>query len=128
MRKSPENRRALPFDQWPERDRRAWIAATTENDDDLLVVDRPASTGGPSSIELFVRYYGIWLAWMKTEGLARTWVCARRRVTPERLTAYLKAQPARECRAKTLVNNAVSLRHMFEALAPDTGLDLAAAD
>jgi integrase len=119
MRKSPENRRAMPFDQWPERDRCAWIAATTQTDDDLLVTNRPALNWRPSSIELFVRYYGIWLDWMKTEGSLDPAVAPEDRVTPERLTTYLKAQRARGVSAKTLVNNAVSLRHMFEALAPD---------
>ena len=26
MRKSPDNRRAMPFEQWPEPDRLAWLA------------------------------------------------------------------------------------------------------
>ena len=42
MRKSPDNRRAMPFEEWPERNRLAWLAAIAPGDDDLLAVDRPA--------------------------------------------------------------------------------------
>jgi hypothetical protein len=42
MRKSLNNSRAMPFELWLEPDRLAWLAAATQNDDDLLAVDRPA--------------------------------------------------------------------------------------
>jgi integrase len=119
MRKPPDNRRAMPFAQWPERDRLAWLAATAPGDDDLLAVDRPALHWRATSKELYVRSYGIWLAWLKAQDLLDPELAPGARVTRQRLTEYLKAQRALGVRAKTLVNTATSLRHMFEALAPE---------
>ena len=119
MRKSPENRRAMPFERWPEPDQEAWIAAMTPADDDLLSVDRPALRWRTSSKDLFLRYYGIWLAWQHDEGHLDPNAAPKDRVTRARLADYLKAQRALGVSVRTLVNNAVSLRHMFEALAPD---------
>jgi integrase/recombinase XerD len=118
MRKSPDNRRAMPFEEWPERNRLAWLAAIAPGDDDLLAVDRPALRWKPSSKEVFVRYYGIWLAWLKSRGELDPVHDPGARVTRQRLTEYLKAQRDLGVGAKTLVNQAVSLRHMFGALAP----------
>ena len=118
MRKSPHNRRALALENWPDRDRRAWLAAQTNADEDLLAIDKPAVRWRDSSKELFVRYYGIWLAWLDTEGLLDPNVGPGERVTPARLAEFLRAQRKRGSQAKTLVNQAVSLRHMFDALAP----------
>jgi len=119
MRKSPKNRRAMHFEQWPEQDRRAWLAANAPGDDDLLAADRPALRWRATSKELFVRYNGIWLAWLKARGELDPALNPGARVTRQRLTEYLKAQHALGVGAKTLVNQAVSLRHMFEALAPE---------
>jgi hypothetical protein len=60
--------RALPVASWPERDRRAWIEANSADLDDLLAVDRPALHWRAGSKEMFVRYYGIWLAWLMSIG------------------------------------------------------------
>ena len=60
---------AMPFEEWPERDRLAWLAAIAPGDDDLLAVDRPALRWKSElQGEVFVRYYGIWLAWLKSRG------------------------------------------------------------
>lgn len=119
MRKSPENRRALAVQDWPAQDRLAWQEANNAVDNDFLSVARPALGWRASSKELFVRYYGIWLAWLKQEGMLDPSTKPGDRVTPERIIRYLKAQRARGGSAKTLVNNAVALRQMFQALAPD---------
>jgi hypothetical protein len=90
MRKSPNNRRAMPFEQWPEPDRRAWLAAITPGDDDLLAVDRPELRWKASSKELFVCYYGIWLDWLKSRGELDPKLEPGARVTQQRLREYLK--------------------------------------
>lgn len=108
--------RALPVSAWPEADRRAWIEAQLE-DDDLLAEPRPAAHLRPSSRELYSRCYGIWLAWLKSEGVLDEGVRPEERVTKARLTAYLQAERALGNGARTLVNHAVSLVRMFEVLA-----------
>jgi hypothetical protein len=127
MRKPPENRRALPIDSWPERDRLAWLEATKAGDDDLLAVERPALRWRASSKEVYVRYYGIWLAWKKDQNLLDPNAAPGERVTRAGLAAFLRAQRALGNSAKTLVNQAVSLKSMFEALSPGAGLDVDAA-
>lgn len=117
MSGQPFNGRALPVAQWPERDRRAWAEAQAE-DDGLLGVGRPAARWRESSKELHSRCYGIWLAWLKAENLLVADQSPAERVTRSRLVDYLRAERGLGNSARTLVNHAVSLRHMFEALAP----------
>lgn len=106
---------ALPVPAWPDLDRYAWAKAQS-GDDDLLAKRSPAASWRPSTMELHCRNYGIWLAWLKSERLLNPDVHPGERVT--RLAAYLRAERAFGNGARTLVNHAVSLRHMFEALAP----------
>ncbi|RUP07747.1 site-specific integrase [Hyphomicrobium sp.] len=108
---------ALPVSAWPEADRRAWIEAQLE-DDNLLAEPKPAAHLRPSSRELYSRCYGIWLAWLKSEGFLDEGARPEERVTKARLTAYLQAERALGNGARTLVNHAVCLDRMFEVLAP----------
>jgi len=108
--------RALPFLDWPERDRRAWLEAQKGDDGyscDLLNVDLVASNWRASSKELFVRCYGIWLNWLDSQGLLDPEEAPEARVTRSRLAAYMQAERGLGNGAKTLVNHAVSLRHML---------------
>jgi len=109
--------RALPVSAWPEVDRRVWIEAQWK-DDDLLAERMPAAHLRPSSKELYSRCYGVWLAWLKSEGLLSEGTQPEERATKARLTAYLQAERALGNSARTLVNHAVSLVRMFEMLAP----------
>ena len=109
---------ALPLPAWPEADRRAWIEVQSGEDDDLLAERKPAAHLRPSSKELYSRCYGIWLAWLTSEGLLDQEAHPEERVTKARLTAYLQAERALGNGARTLVNHAVSLVRMFEILAP----------
>jgi site-specific recombinase XerD len=108
---------ALPVPAWPDLDRYAWAKAQS-GDDDLLAKRSPAASWRPSTMELHCRNYGIWLAWLQSERLLNPDVRPGERVTRTRLAAYLRAERAFGNGARTLVNHAVSLRHMFEALAP----------
>ncbi|MFA5957685.1 tyrosine-type recombinase/integrase [Hyphomicrobium sp.] len=110
--------RALPISAWPAADRRSWIDAQSE-DDDLLAEHKPAAHLRPSSKELYARNYGIWLAWLKSEGLLDEDQQPEERVTPARLTDYLRAERGLGNGARTLENHAVSISRMFELLAPD---------
>lgn len=108
---------ALPVSAWPEPDRHAWIEAQS-GDDDLLAERKPAANWRPSTRELHSRCYGIWLAWLRSKGLLGEEARPEERVTRRRLAAYLRAGRALGNGARTLVNHAVGLRHMFEVLAP----------
>jgi site-specific recombinase XerD len=108
---------ALPVSDWPKRDRHAWAEAQL-GDDDLLADRKPAADWRDSTKEQHSRCYGIWLAWLKSKGLLDEKTRPEERVTKARLAAYLRADRALGNGARTLVNHAVGLRHMFEALAP----------
>jgi site-specific recombinase XerD len=108
---------ALPVLAWPGADRSAWIEAQSE-DDDLLAERKPAAKLRLSSRELYCRCYGIWLAWLRSEGLLDADARPEERVTRARLVAYLQAERVLGNGARTLVNHAVSLSRMFEILAP----------
>jgi hypothetical protein len=108
---------ALPVAAWPEADRRAWIEAQS-GEDDLLAERKPAAHLHPSSKELYGRCYGIWLAWLKSEGLLDPEAHPEQRVTRTRLAAYLRAERGLGNGARTLVNHAACLSRMFEILAP----------
>ncbi len=110
--------RALPLSKWPEPDRLAWIDAQAE-DDDLLGIRRPAARWRASTKELHSRCYGIWLAWLHSQNLLHAHEAPADRVTKARLAAYLQAEHASGNTARTLINHAVGLRHMFEALTPE---------
>jgi hypothetical protein len=101
-----------------ERDRRAWLEAHKRDDDDLLGADRPAARWRPSTKELYVRNYGFWLNFLGSQGLLDPKQPPEARVTQSRVAAYLQAECGLGNSARTLVNHAVGLRHMFEALAP----------
>lgn len=109
--------RALPLSAWPKIDRDAWAAAQLSADG-LLDKDGPAAEWRPSTKEQHCRCYGFWLAWLGTEGHLNPDVRPEERVTTARIAAYLKADRALGNGPRTLVNHAVGLRHMFEALAP----------
>lgn len=108
---------ALPLSDWPEHDRHAWVEAQL-GDDDLLADRKPAADWREGTKDLHRRCYGAWLAWLKSKGLLDEKARPEERVTKARLAAYLRADRALGNGARTLVNHAVGLRHMFEALAP----------
>jgi integrase/recombinase XerD len=109
--------RALKFSAWPKRDRDAWLVACTASDD-LLADASPAARWRDSSKELHMRCYGMWLNWLHSQDMLYPAECPGERVSPVRVLAYLKAQRGLGNTARTLVNHAVGLRHMLEALAP----------
>ena len=119
MTKSIFDGYALKLANWPTPDQQAWHIAEAVGDIDLMSEHRPASLWRKNTKELHMRCYGIWLAWLQSEGLLdeaqMSWV----RATPQMLTRYVKAQRALGKGSRTLVNHIVGIRHMLEALAPD---------
>jgi len=112
--------RVLPFAQWPNMDRDIWLEANALSHD--LMDEKGATRWSEGSKELFVRNYAMWLAWLKSEGLLTPDQAPGDRFTPVRLVSYLQARRALGIGERTLVNDAVGLRHMFEVLAPDLDL------
>jgi hypothetical protein len=84
--------RAMPLAKWPERDRRAWIDAQKGDDDDLLGVDRPAARWRPSTKELYVCRYGIWLNFLKSQDLLDPEQAPETRVTQTRIVDHINAE------------------------------------
>lgn len=117
MRAPPRNRRALPLAEWPAIDRNRWDEALREGDD-LLDTPRAAARWRASSREQHMRCYGIWLAWLRTEGQLDADGAPEARITSERIMSYMRATRDLGAGPRTLVNHAVGLRHMFEALTP----------
>ncbi|WP_439543387.1 tyrosine-type recombinase/integrase [Hyphomicrobium sp.] len=109
--------RALPVAAWPEFDRHAWAEAQLKMND-LLEKDKPAAKWRGSTRELHSRCYGIWLAWLDHKGLLDEAARPEHRVTKPLLVDYFRAERMLGNGPRTLVNHAVGLRHMFEALAP----------
>lgn len=109
--------RALKLADWPIQDQTMWRNACLPDED--LLVDQVAADWRPSSKELFERCYGMWLNWLLSQDLLDGDLAPGARVSRERLVQYLGARRRLGNGARTLVNHAVSLRHMFEALAPD---------
>jgi hypothetical protein len=83
--------RAMPFAYWPERDQRAWVDAQKGDDDDLLSVDRPAARWRPSTKELYVCRYGIWLNFLESRDLLDAEQAPEARVTQARIVDHIKA-------------------------------------
>jgi site-specific recombinase XerD len=110
--------RALRVTDWPALDRQAWSHALPENEG-TLAEGNGAANWRQSTRELHSRCYGIWLSWLRSEGLLIEEERPEQRVTKARLAAYLQAERALGNGARTLLNHAVGLRHMFEVLAPN---------
>ncbi|MCP8939929.1 site-specific integrase [Alsobacter sp. SYSU M60028] len=115
---TPPNKRALPLDEWPHADRIAWESAQ-EPRYELIEVSPAASRWRPTSKQLFVRIYGLWLAWLKSQGLLIETETPSARANKSRVLAYLQDLRAKGCKPRTLMIHMMGLRHMFLALAPE---------
>ena len=119
-RASPANPRSMPFAAWPQRDRLAWLAAIAQGDDGSAwsggIARRCAGAPAQGAVPPLLRN---WLAWLVVKEELDPQQPPGERVTRQRLSTYLKAQRALGVGAKTIENQAVSLRHMFEALSPE---------
>lgn len=114
---SPSNKRAIPIEAWPEVDRTRWLE-TQQHGSDLLEDVLPAAKWRDSSKELFCRCYGLWLAWLASQGFLNEHDAPATRMTRDRLRAYLKYLSTRGCAAKTLINHVTGLKHMCQTLEP----------
>jgi integrase len=118
--KSSDGVRSHPFDQWPEADRSAWIAARRPGE--RLKRGGPASHMKEITRHDLARRYGYFLDYVqRTKGLDPK-AGAAAYVTPDRVEGYLAELQAR-VRSVTVYGSIYKLRRTTELLNP--GADLA---
>ena len=111
--------RRMPFEAWPEADRKAWLAAC----EPAARLKRGGAAGHlrPASREVHERHYGNFLGFLDRNGLLRRDAPAAANVTPENIDAYLAE--AKTCMSSTTVHVAMCcLRRAARYMIP--GLEL----
>ncbi len=113
----------MPFEAWPEADRKAWRAAC----EPAARLKRGGAAGHlrPASREVHERHYGSFLGFLERNGLLRRDAPAAANVTPENVDAYLAEAKARM--SSTTVHVAICcLRRVARYMIP--GLELSWLD
>lgn len=108
-----------PPERWPEADRLAWLAANTASDDPwdndgAALALRPATRKG------YARAYGIWLAWLDATDQLDCEAPPGQRVTPERVTAWVRHMRASQRKNGTIKLYLFNLHAMIGLIAPGT--------
>lgn len=109
----------MPFEAWPEADRKAWRAAC----EPAARLKRGGAAGHlrPASREVHERHYGSFLGFLERNGLLRRDAPAAANVTPENVDSYLAE--AKACMSSTTVHVAMCcLRRVARYMIP--GLEL----
>jgi integrase/recombinase XerD len=83
-------RRSLPFDAWPEADRRLWRSIIRTGD--ILDGAGPGAGWSPVTKINTRKAYGYWLQWLKTNGYLDAEDDPLDRLTPEHIKAYLASR------------------------------------
>lgn len=108
-------RRILPFQEWPEADRRAWVEAHRPSD--------PFQEGGaaahlrPTTQKLRRTAYGRWLGFLVANDLVREDQKPEDRLTPETLAMYI-AMLREQISPVSVWSNINALHLAFRAIAP----------
>lgn len=107
--------RQLPFDQWPSADRQTWDALFLEGD--ILDGEGPARHWRPATRRTNERAYGLWLGWLKMQGLLSETEDPVSRATQDQITAY--ARDYRDQVApRTLASSLIHLKCVLIKMAP----------
>ena len=105
---SPVHRKclSLPFELWPEADRKAWTAACQPG----ARLKRGGAAGHlrPDSRAVHERHYGNFLGFLDRNGLLRQDAPAAANVTPENVVTYLAE--AKACMTSTMLR--APIRHL----------------
>lgn len=104
---------------WPEADRLAWLAANTASDDPWDT-DGAALTLRPATRTGYARAYGIWLAWLDATDQLKSEETPGQRVTPERVTAWVRHMRGHQRKDGTIKLYLFSLHAMIGLIAPGT--------
>jgi hypothetical protein len=104
---------------WPEADRLAWLAANTVSDDPWDT-DGDALKLGTKTQGNYARAYGIWLAWLQHTNQLLPNETPGQRVTPERVSAWVRHMLAFERKRSVIKLYLISLHAMVDLIAPGT--------
>lgn len=110
------SRQGIPLNAWPAVDRIAWADACGPQN--TLLARSNASGWRKSTREAFIRYYGMWLAWLSDQGLLNPATRPSERMTYARCIAYLQERQRQGNNARTLHNHLIGLHAMMLALEP----------
>lgn len=117
---SSGHRKRLPFERWPEADRKQWIAAFQPSA--RLKRGGVACHLRPSSRETHERHYGHFLGFLDRRGLLLRDAPAAAHVTPENVDAYLA--DVNTCMSSTTVHVSMCcLRRAARYMVPSLQLD-----
>jgi integrase len=115
--KAPE-RACLPISQWPEADRRLWLAACAPGD--ILDDDIGARSGhAVISNRKATKGYGRWLTYLQISAPATLAMPPVDRITRERVRAYVDSLVAIGNSTQTILARLQELGEVAEVMAPD---------
>lgn len=106
----------LPYSDWPQRDRDAWLIAI--QDGDILDGRGMAFHWATATRKTNIQHYGRWLGFLTCQGLLDVKKDPTTRVTQEIVRAYVSAMKA-TIAPRTVVSSLVGLKVMMKAMAPD---------
>ncbi len=109
-------RKQLPYQAWPATDRNAWEGLLREGD---VLDGRGAGWHwSEATRRTNLKHYGRWLGWLKLQGTLEVVTDPTDRVTPERVTAYVR-DLINEVAPKTADSYLRDLKVVAKALQPD---------
>jgi integrase/recombinase XerD len=120
----PHPRRALPFDQWPDRDRAAWQNALADSDP-LEEAGRGAHWR-PKTRHTVMTHYGLWLTELIVAGKLDMTASPAVRATRECLDEYVNEMRARGLASITIAGRIRDVREALRVM--ESGADLSALD
>ncbi len=106
----------LPYWDWPQRDRDAWLNAI--QDGDILDGRGLAFHWATATRKTNIQHYGRWLGFLTCQGLLDLKKNPASRVTQEMVRAYVSAMKT-TIAPRTVVSSLVGLKVMMKAMAPD---------
>lgn len=121
MKQTPENR-SMPFEEWPEADRLAWLKATAPTNpfDDTVGYARRWSDATRKSL---ITEYGFWLTFLARQGRLDHASQPTERASRSALSAYLLCLRERDLADFTVAGRIRSLGTMLRAIASDRDWD-----
>ena len=109
-------RRSLPYDEWPEIDRRAWNEAVAEGD--LLDGRGPVAHWAKRTKETNIQHYGRWLGYLLWNDQLTSGERPPDLVRPETVQAYI-AHLRAIVAPRTVLSMLVGLKEVIRAMAPE---------
>jgi hypothetical protein len=109
----------MPFDEWPQTDRMAWLAAV--HDGDPFDGRGPAAHWRPGTMAKVMSSYGRWLTFLQHRQALDPMAQPADRTTPEQLRAFV-AELRQQVAPVTLAQRITDLSEALRVMAPGTEL------